>query len=122
MRIKITALGLVTFLLALCGGCSRAPEQAKGPEVTIDRSRLELFAPLPNVVASDANPITEEKIALGRMLFYEPRLSKSQKISCNTCHKLNNYGVDGEPTSDGHKGQKGTRNSPTVYNAAGHFA
>jgi cytochrome c peroxidase len=34
---------------------------------------------------------------------------------------LNNYGVDGHPTSDGHKGQRGTRNSPTVYNAAGHF-
>ena len=55
------------------------------------------------------------------MLYYEPRLSKSQEISCNSCHLLDQYGVDGQPTSDGHKGQAGDRNSPTVYNAAGHF-
>lgn len=56
------------------------------------------------------------------MLYYETRLSKSQKLSCNSCHMLNKYGVDGESTSDGHNGQKGDRNSPTVYNAAGHVA
>jgi cytochrome c peroxidase len=70
--------------------------------------------------AKDGQP-SEEKIALGRMLFYETRLSKSQKISCNSCHTLSQYGVDHEPTSEGHKGQKGDRNSPTVYNAAFHF-
>ena len=41
---------------------------------------------------------------------------------CNTCHDLANYGIDPEPTSTGHKGQKGDRNSPTVLNAAAHFA
>jgi cytochrome c peroxidase len=55
------------------------------------------------------------------MLYYEPRLSKGQDISCNSCHLLDKYGVDNQPTSDGHKGQKGDRNAPTVYNAAGHF-
>ena len=55
------------------------------------------------------------------MLYFEPRLSKSQKISCNSCHDLATYGVDNQPTSDGHKGQKGDRNSPTVFNAAAHF-
>jgi len=80
-----------------------------------------MFAPLPEVMASVSNPITEAKIELGRMLYYEPRLSKSRKISCNSCHQLNRYGVDGERVSDGHLGQKGDRNSPSVYNAAGHF-
>lgn len=61
----------------------------------------------------------EERVALGRMLFHETRLSKSQTISCNNCHKLDNYGVDNEPTSPGHDGQRGKRNSPTVYHAAG---
>ena len=51
-----------------------------------------------------------------------PRLSKSQKISCNSCHLLTQYGVDNQATSSGHKGQKGNRNSPTVYNASFHFA
>ncbi|HSW49168.1 MAG TPA: cytochrome c peroxidase [Bryobacteraceae bacterium] len=56
------------------------------------------------------------------MLCYETRLSADHTISCNICHQLDKCGVDGEPTSDGHKGQKGTRNSPTVCNAAGHVA
>ena len=80
-----------------------------------------MFKPLPDAVESQKNPITEAKVNLGRMLYYEPRLSKNQDISCNTCHDLAKYGVDGQPVSDGHKGQKGTRNAPTVYNAAGHF-
>ncbi len=101
-------------------GCAK--KEPPPESVAVDEGDLQLFGPLPEVVASAGNPITEEKVALGRMLYYEPRLSKSQQISCNTCHKLDAYGVDGEPTSDGHKGQKGDRNSPTVYNAAGHVA
>lgn len=56
------------------------------------------------------------------MLYYDPRLSKSQSVSCNSCHPLSNYGVDGKPVSAGHKGLTGSRNSPSVYNAAGHVA
>ncbi len=80
-----------------------------------------MFAPLPAAVPSEAGEPTEAAITLGRMLYYEPRLSKDQTISCNTCHDLANYGIDPEPTSTGHKGQKGDRNSPTVLNAAAHF-
>lgn len=82
---------------------------------------LKAFAPLPSTMDSKANPATPAKIELGKMLYFEPRLSKSQKFSCNSCHMLDKYGVDNEPTSDGHKGQKGDRNSPTVLNAAGFF-
>jgi len=56
------------------------------------------------------------------MLYYDPRLSKNHDISCNSCHLLDAYGVDGQPTSPGHRGQRGDRNSPTVYNAAIHVA
>ena len=56
------------------------------------------------------------------MLYYEKRLSKNHDISCNSCHQLDKYGVDGEATSPGHKGQRGGRNSPTSYNAALHLA
>jgi len=93
-----------------------------GPKaVVVETAQLQMFKPLPDAVESQKNPITEAKVNLGRMLYYEPRLSKNQDISCNTCHDLAKYGVDGQPVSDGHKGQKGTRNAPTVYNAAGHF-
>ena len=108
--------GVLIALVSLAGlGCGRQPSS------TIDPAKLKMFAPLPEAFPAQAAALTEEKINLGRMLYYEPRLSKSQKISCNTCHGLSTYGVDGEPTSDGHKGQKGDRNSPTVYNSAGHF-
>ena len=70
---------------------------------------------------SASNPITEDKVNLGRMLYYDARLSRGQDVSCNTCHALDKYGVDDEALSTGFKGQKGARNAPTVYNAAGHF-
>jgi len=87
----------------------------------IDPAKLTMFAPLPDAFPTKTGAATEDQIDLGRMLFYETRLSKSQKISCNSCHMLDKYGVDNQPTSEGYKGQKGDRNSPTVYHASGHF-
>ena len=78
--------------------------------------------PLPDAIRSVSSPITDAKVDLGRMLCYEPRLSKDNDVSCNSCHDLENYGVDGEPVSTGHQRQKGGRNAPTVYHAAGHLA
>ncbi len=109
---------LAVLISAGCSKESKAPEVAA---VTVDSAKLQMFQPLPDAVISNSNAITEDKVVLGRLLYFEPRLSKSQTISCNSCHLLDRYGVDGNPTSDGHKGVKGDRNSPTVYNAAGHF-
>jgi len=77
---------------------------------------------LPAAMPSDANPITNAKVDLGRILFYDPRFSRSGTISCNSCHDLAKYGVDGKRVSTGHAGQEGDRNSPTVYHAAGQIA
>ncbi|MDJ0716070.1 MAG: cytochrome-c peroxidase [Prochloraceae cyanobacterium] len=83
---------------------------------------LSIFgSPLPENMFSGEKP-DRAKIDLGRELYYEKRLSKNADISCNSCHQLDNYGVDNLPTSPGHKGQLGTRNSPSVYNAAAHIA
>jgi cytochrome c peroxidase len=83
---------------------------------------LRRFKPVREAIEAGDNPITAAKVELGRMLYFEPRLSKNHDLSCNSCHALDRYGVDGQRTSPGHKGQRGQRNSPTVYNAAGHFA
>jgi cytochrome c peroxidase len=88
---------------------------------TVDAERLQMFKPLPEALRVKAGGAEEQRVQLGRMLYYDPRLSRSQTISCNTCHKLDAYGVDNEPTSDGYRNQRGERNSPTVYNAAAHF-
>ena len=117
MKWNLSILFFSTALLFLLSACSKGPSKS----ATIDTAQLAAFSPLPEATASKDGALTAEKIALGRMLYYDPRLSKSQKISCNSCHDLAKYGVDNEPTSDGHKGQKGERNSPTVYNASAQF-
>lgn len=111
---RIYAFGLAACCAALLASCGNKP-------VTVDPAKLAVFKALPVTMESAGNPITDEKVALGRMLYFEKRLSKGQDVSCATCHELTKYGVDGASTSTGHKGQKGNRNSPTVYNAAGHF-
>jgi len=65
------------------------------------------------------NVITDKRVALGKQLFFEPRLSKSGIISCNTCHNLGMGGVDGVPAAVGHNWVANPHhlNSPTVYNA-----
>lgn len=100
---------------------SSAPAKTE-PTVDINPRLLRRFQPLRSQLEAAANPLTAAKVDLGRALFFEPRLSKNQDVSCNTCHRLDAYGVDGLPTSRGHRGQRGTRNAPTVYNAAGFFA
>ena len=112
---------VVFSILCLILGGAVACSVSKRAAVEVDQAKLRMFKPLPAEMESASNPITEEKVALGRMLYFEPRLSKSQTLSCNSCHGLNTFGVDGQPVSDGHKGAKGNRNAPTVYNAAGHF-
>lgn len=100
----------------------KAPEKAEKAESAIPAAHTTLFAPLPEKMEAEGREITEAKVELGRMLYYETRLSKNHDLSCNSCHQLDNYGVDNEPTSPGHKGQRGDRNSPTVYNAALHLS
>lgn len=58
-----------------------------------------------------------EKVELGKQLFFDPRLSMSGIISCNTCHNLSLGGTDNLATSIGHKWQAGPVNSPTVFNS-----
>lgn len=95
---------------------------ANGAKAGIDKARLAIFAPLAGEVTASTGPASAAQVELGRMLYFEKRLSKNQDISCNSCHMLDKGGVDASPTSTGHKGQKGGRNAPTVLNAAAHLA
>jgi cytochrome c peroxidase len=103
-----------------------APEPVKepspGPAPLAYEKLVAPFLPPPTASSAPAAGDTEPRIALGRMLFFDARLSKNHDISCNSCHDLAAYGVDGLPRSRGHRGQQGRRNSPTVYNVAGYVA
>jgi cytochrome c peroxidase len=90
--------------------------------VEVNRAGLSFFQPLPEVAVAADNPVTDAKVDLGSKLFHDPRFSKSQTISCNSCHGLKNYGVDGTPNSKGFRDQRGDRNAPTVFNAALHLS
>lgn len=64
------------------------------------------------------NPLTEEKVALGRRLFFDPLLSKDRTVSCATCHDPAHGFASAAPRAVGIRGQLGPRNSPTVLNRA----
>lgn len=101
------------------------PAKPKAPTLDVDALRARAskeFGKLPEQFVKASNELTDDKIALGRMLYYDKRLSKNHDVSCNSCHLLDQYGVDSMATSSGHKGQHGERNAPTVYNAGGHLA
>lgn len=77
-----------------------------------------LFDPLPALPPFPAhNSMTPEKIELGKMLFFEPRISSSGVISCATCHNPALGFTDRIPRAVGHQGQVGERNTPTVLNS-----
>lgn len=134
MKAALLGMGLLVSL----AGCEEPDETAKLLEALraavpaaaaakprpneINPRLLRRFEPLRDQIESPSNPLTSAKLELGRMLFFEKRLSRAQDLSCNSCHELARYGVDGLATSPGNRGAHGTRNSPTVYNAAGFFA
>lgn len=83
---------------------------------------LRRFQQVRPVLAPEGKTPEAAQVDLGRALYYETRISKNGELSCNSCHPLNKYGADGEATSPGHAGERGSRNSPTTYHAAGSFA
>ncbi len=110
-----TAMGWSLPYAAL-GSCLLT-SMAAGHDSLLDHAK-SLFSPVPkNAPALDGNPATAEKLELGKMLYFEPRLSAAHNISCNTCHQLGRGGADGRSTSLGDHWQHGGRNAPTVLNA-----
>ena len=74
---------------------------------------LDLYLPVP----AD-NPLTPAKVALGERLFFEPLLSADEKLSCSSCHKPQHVFSDTVAVSPGVYGRRGTRNAPSIVNAA----
>lgn len=82
----------------------------------------ELTAPLgldaDDVQVPEDNPLTVEKVELGKLLYFEPRLSVDDTVSCSSCHSPQFGFSDGLPTSAGVRGQRGGRNAPVTINRA----
>ncbi len=101
---------------------SSLEEQQEYSKSGLSQIVRDLFETLPVEAAPTSYQVTDDLTALGRMLFFDARLSRSQTVSCNTCHRLDRYGVDNLPVSVGHDGRELARNAQTVYNAALHIA
>jgi len=117
----------VLVILSMMIGCAQEKVgEVVNPQitdaVTIDQAKLGGFSPLPDNYFRDGQAPSPELIALGKRLFNETQLSSDADMSCNTCHDLASNGADDVAFSPGHKGQPVGRNSPTVFNSAGHVA
>ena len=85
---------------------------------TLFKQAKQIFSPLPQVMASEKNSITPEKVKLGKILFYESRISVDGTVSCIKCHPISLYGADGLKKSIGNNCKVNPRNAPTIFNAA----
>lgn len=94
-----------------------ATSSAYADQALRDRANA-IFKPVPDKLTEVAGEkIMPAQVELGHKLWFDPRLSRSHLISCNTCHNLSIGGGDNVQVSIGHGWQKGPRNNPTVLNA-----
>lgn len=106
-RIQLTTFALLASLPLSCFAQSALLDQARA-----------LFKPIPETAqAVPGETASAAMVELGKALYFDPRLSESHNISCNTCHQIGLGGVDMLPTSIGHNWQHGGRNAPTVLNS-----
>ena len=118
MKNRYCAKVIVVILILSLTGASLA---SQGDEDLLKQAK-QIFAPLPQVMLSDKNPITPEKAKLGKMLFYESRISVDGTVSCTKCHPIGLYAADGLRKSIGNNCKFNPRNAPTVLNAAGQIS
>jgi len=104
---------ILTLTGAISAGLLHGPTMAATPT---GQSQPPLGLP-PVPIPAD-NPQTPEKIALGDKLFHDTRFSADGKVACSTCHAREKAFTDQLPTSKGFRDLTGTRNAPTVINAA----
>jgi len=119
----LTPALVLLLALASCGSEAQQEAEQSNASTEVDATRekaLAVFAVLPQTAENPTNELSEAKIKLGKVLYFDTRLSKDGNISCNSCHDLNKFGVDNLATSPGDLGKNGGRNSPTVLNAALH--
>ncbi len=111
-----TLMAVLLFISTVLTFPGRA-SAASGDQDLISRAS-QIFGPLPHTMPSDQNPITPAKVKLGKILFYEPRISIDGTVSCAKCHPVSLYAADGLKKAKGNNCKENPRNAPTIFNAA----
>jgi cytochrome c peroxidase len=118
MRHHAPEIGIVCILI---GFAAYATIAVAAEDALLLQAR-SVFKKLPKNFADQQHPSTPARVALARALFFDPRWSVDQNVSCATCHNPASYGTDALPKSIGVKGKQHPRNAPTVLNVAGDSA
>jgi cytochrome c peroxidase len=111
---KRTAIAVSAVALAISSA-------AGADDATFVKQAQELFRPLPSGLSDAEIRGSKDRAYLGRLLFFEPRMTVDGTVSCATCHQPSLYGTDALATSIGVKQRLHPRNAPTVLNAALNF-
>jgi cytochrome c peroxidase len=98
------------------------PAHGQDQDTVLLQQARALFQKLPTDFGDAEHPITPERVALGKALFFDPRWSVDRNVSCATCHNPALYGTDALSKSIGVKGKQHLRNAPTVFNVVGHIS
>ncbi len=112
---------ILKMILSLLIVCFAGSSLADNGESLLTQAK-NILGPLPQVMSSDKNPITPEKVKLGKILLYESRISVDGTVSCVRCHPIGLYAADGLKKSIGNNCKVNPRNAPTLFNAAGQIS
>lgn len=105
----VVVISILFFACALLG--------SNGDEDLLKRTK-QIFGQLPKAMVSEKNPITPEKVKLGKILFYETRISVDGTVSCSRCHPFSLYAADGLRKAIGNQYKINLRNTPCILNSA----
>lgn len=118
MRKVLILSAMVSFIVFACKSTGDKETSAGAADDTkLLETANSFFQSISSLELQDPDPA---KVELGKYLFFDTRLSQTGKISCNSCHGLDTYGVDNKRFSEGDDGSLGNRNSPTVFHASIH--
>ncbi|NTV92077.1 MAG: cytochrome-c peroxidase [Chlorobiaceae bacterium] len=121
---KIHSIAAGVLVIGVMASCAKAPPPVKEP-LPVEQPKAPVLIPKTNEPVKpveNAQVTDQTMVELGKQLFFDPRLSKSGFISCNSCHNLSMGGSDNLKSSIGHKWNKGPINSPTVLNSSMNLA
>ena len=117
MKSITVVLLVLSVFLASCGNQPQPAEKAAAPANPAPAAPKPDVGPLGEMAIPADNPMTPEKTALGKQLFFDKRLSKSGKTSCETCHLPEMGWTDAKVLSAKDDGTMNTRHTPTLLNA-----
>jgi len=110
MKLHLFFAGIALLLIV-------APASAAESETERLKQAQGLFQSLPQDMATPEAPTTPQRVDLGRLLFFDPRLTVDADLSCSSCHQPARHGTDGLPKSIGVRQRPHPRHAPTVLNA-----